>query len=542
MIPLFLEKARKIMRIKPNLLFNRSRRCRKHTTRWLALLVWLLSLCPTVPVFAARHAPHQPADTVVTNCSNATQLTQAVAAAGTITFSCGAGLHTIPISTAMLVAGDVLIDGGGQIVLDGGNLSAFFQVFSGHKLELRNLTLQNGKFNGVHPLENFGELILTNVILQNNQTTGQGGAVANYNTLVVRDSIFTSNVAISPNTPAGAGGALYNDGGVATITNSTFTSNRVQGAFGNGGAIAIQSGQATITGSTFRNNSALDGGALYVNSSTSVTVTNGTFTENSAGYGGAIENRGQLRVNNSTLRLNKATSGDGGAIWVLDSDLDLAYSTVSDNQAATTGGGISCYANSVSVIHSTISGNQAGGNGGGIYSTCNLNLTNSTISGNKAPGKGGGGIYQAGSGSGSVAAVTLAGNTAAFGAGVYNDGAGTSTLSLQATLLAGNKTGNCDGVITSLGYNLADDSNCAALTQLGDQKNVSLPLGPLADNGGGTLTHLPLSGNPAIDAIPTPCSFADDQRGVARPQGEKCDIGAVEVATVKLVYLPLITR
>lgn len=226
----------------------------------------------------------------------------------------------------------------------------------------------------------------------------------------------------------------------------------------------------------------------------------------------------------------------------LESDLDLAYSTVSDNQAATTGGGISCYANSVSVIHSTISGNQAGGNGGGIYSTCNLNLTNSTLSGNKAPGKGGGGIYQAGSGSGSVAAVTLAGNTAAFGAGVYNDGGGTSTLSLHYTLLAGNTTGNCDGVITSLGYNLADDSNCAALTQSGDQKNVNLPLGPLTNNGGPTLTHLPLTGNPAIDAIPTPCSFTDDQRGVARPQGGKCDIGAVEVATVKLVYLPLVTK
>ena len=303
------------MRIKLNLLFNGP--CRHHTRalRWLALLVWLFALCPTAPVFAARHAPHQPADTVVTNCSNATQLSQAVAAAGTITFSCGAGLHTIPLSAAMSVAGEVIIDGGGQIALDGGGLTAFFQVFSGHKLELRNLTLQNGKFNGVHPLENFGELRLTNVILQNNQTTGQGGAVVNYSTLIVRDSIFTSNLAISTNSVTGAGGAIYNDGGVATVENSTFTSNRVQGTFGMGGAIAVQSGQATITGSSFRNNSALDGGALYVHSSTSVTVTNGAFTENSAGYGGAIENHGQLRVNNSTLTQNKATGGDGGAIW-----------------------------------------------------------------------------------------------------------------------------------------------------------------------------------------------------------------------------------
>ncbi|MFN8490098.1 MAG: choice-of-anchor Q domain-containing protein [Caldilineaceae bacterium] len=537
------------MHIKMNWLFLRSvrrrySRCKAH---WLALFVWLVALCPVTPVFAARHAPHTPADTVVTNCSNDTQLNQAVTAAGTttITFSCGAGLHTIPISTAMQVAGEVTIDGGGQIALDGGKLAAFFQVFSGHKLELRNLTLQNGKFNGVHPLENFGELVLTNVLVQNNQTTGQGGAVANYHTLVVRDSIFMSNVAISTNAITGSGGALYTDGGAATVENSTFTNNHIQGTVGVGGAISVQSGQTTITGSTFNGNNALDGGGLYVNSGATVTVTQSTFISNTAGYGGAIENQGQLQVKFSTLRQNKANN-DGGAIWVLNGNLGLAYSTVANNRAGTLGGGISCYANTLSVGYSTISGNSASGSngvgGGGIYSTCNLTVMNTTISGNAATGNGGGAIYQKSSGNATVAATTIAGNTAAFGAGVYNDGAGASTLSLHYTMLANNVTGNCDGVITSLGYNLADDSNCAALTQPGDQKNINLPLGPLANNGGTTLTHLPLTGNPALDAIPTPCSFTDDQRGIARPQNGKCDIGAVEVTAVQFAYLPLLMK
>ncbi len=53
-------------------------------------------------------------------------------------------------------------------------------------------------------------------------------------------------------------------------------------------------------------------------------------------------------------------------------------------------------------------------------------------------------------------------------------------------------------------------------------------LGILTDNGGLTPTHLPEPGSPAIDGAGTMC-VADDQRGIARPQGPACDIGAVEV-------------
>ena len=61
-------------------------------------------------------------------------------------------------------------------------------------------------------------------------------------------------------------------------------------------------------------------------------------------------------------------------------------------------------------------------------------------------------------------------------------------------------------------------------------------LGPLQDNGGPTFTHALLAGSPAIDARnpAAPGSGgnaceATDQRGVARPQGAACDIGAFEL-------------
>jgi hypothetical protein len=51
-------------------------------------------------------------------------------------------------------------------------------------------------------------------------------------------------------------------------------------------------------------------------------------------------------------------------------------------------------------------------------------------------------------------------------------------------------------------------------------------LGPLADNGGPSWTHYPLTDSPVIDTAP--CVEPLDQRHVTRPQGATCDIGAVE--------------
>jgi len=55
----------------------------------------------------------------------------------------------------------------------------------------------------------------------------------------------------------------------------------------------------------------------------------------------------------------------------------------------------------------------------------------------------------------------------------------------------------------------------------------SLKLGPLADNGGPTQTHVLGQGSVAIDAAAGSC-LTNDQRGVHRPQGADCDVGAYE--------------
>ena len=78
--------------------------------------------------------------------------------------------------------------------------------------------------------------------------------------------------------------------------------------------------------------------------------------------------------------------------------------------------------------------------------------------------------------------------------------------------------GGAAATITSGGGNIDTDGSCS-LGAAGDQPNTDPLLGPLADNGGPTLTHLPGAGSPAIDAAGAGACPGTDQRGVIRPQG-----------------------
>ncbi len=194
-----------------------------------------------------------------------------------------------------------------------------------------------------------------------------------------------------------------------------------------------------------------------------------------------------------------------------------------------------------------------------------LQMTNVTIYDNQAQTSGGG-LYlnfAGGMFSAPVAVtatnVTFANNRALSGSGgnIYNNA---STLSLKNTLiangLANGSPNNCAGNpvpnITSLGYNL-DSGNTCGLIATGDITNTNpLLASSLADNGGSTQTLALLTGSPAIDKIPggvNDCGTAvnTDQRGVTRPQGESCDIGAYEAEAQggppsPRIYLPVILK
>ena len=84
--------------------------------------------------------------------------------------------------------------------------------------------------------------------------------------------------------------------------------------------------------------------------------------------------------------------------------------------------------------------------------------------------------------------------------------------------------------MTSLGYNLSDDTYCGGVFGGTDALNATLPFLGLADNGGPTPTMAPGAASDAIDFVPdASCVDAVDQRGAPRPEGAGCDAGAFEV-------------
>ena len=107
---------------------------------------------------------------------------------------------------------------------------------------------------------------------------------------------------------------------------------------------------------------------------------------------------------------------------------------------------------------------------------------------------------------------------------------------LRETIVGSSTPRDCSRGVTDDGYNLADDGSCNFSSANHSLSNTPAKLGPLQNNGGPTETQAPRLGSPVLNRIPlgtmangvTLCP-GTDQRGVSRPQGSKCDVGAVEL-------------
>jgi hypothetical protein len=259
--------------------------------------------------------------------------------------------------------------------------------------------------------------------------------------------------------------------------------------------------------------------------------------------GGAIYNVGTVTLERLRLVGNKADGG-GAVFSIPGSYITIRDSLLAHNSAFEAGG--VRFDSGGEVVNSTITGNallplppgdpanyaqqpkllvtladELSGYGGGIdhRGGNDLVIVNSTITGNHAI-KGGGGLN---SGQGYAA---------------VSDQTSIARVRLLNTIIAANTSSagpaNCnvqDMIIESAGHNLDSDGSCF-LTSTGDLPKRDPLLGPLADNGGPTETEALLPGSPAIDAGAADGCPQYDQRGVARPQGAGCDIGAFELGKV----------
>jgi beta-glucanase (GH16 family) len=262
--------------------------------------------------------------------------------------------------------------------------------------------------------------------------------------------------------------------------------------------------------------------------------------------GGGVQNLGTLHLDHVVVRDNvipntAATNFQNGGAGIYngtDAVLTLTDSTVADNTSVNQpGGGIyGFFGSDITITRSTISGNVSGDVAGGLRSLGDATVVNSTFSGNVSTAWHGGGIFHT-DGSLAVTNSTFAENVAPAGTAsgilVATFGAPASAT-LTNNVLQGNGgafacaiEGGGAATITSGGGNVISDGSCNP--EATDQSSTDALLGPLADNGGPTLTHALLAGSPAIDAAGAGACPATDQRGVTRPQGAGCDAGAVEV-------------
>ena len=126
----------------------------------------------------------------------------------------------------------------------------------------------------------------------------------------------------------------------------------------------------------------------------------------------------------------------------------------------------------------------------------------------------------------SLNGVTLSGNSASTGKNLYV--AAGAALTVTNTIFA-DTSSNCAGAgsISSLGHNLDSGATCR-LYGPGDLRDTPAELAPLADNGGPTRTMALTPCSPAIDAGSDTTCLDTGQRGIDRPQGGHCDIGAYE--------------
>ncbi len=431
-------------------------------------------------------------------------------------------------------------------------------------------------------------LTLTNVTVDGNRAEHDdalGGGVYfatswdnNAATIALVDSTITGNAAIGP---GAGGGGVASHGGVQ-ISGGSLTDNRISnddpGTVGNfpslGAGLAVLSmaddldgllvsiDGASITGNELvvgPGSATLWGGGIGLYGPMRATVASSAITGNVGTVGGGVAtwatDRGEVLITGSTISQNTAVGGAspgdglGGGVAVTHSSSDVVVDrTELSGNAAVIGGGIGAsnvlfdLPRAVIVRRSTVSGNTASDHGGGIANHSDLfgwgtgtvppalEVDSSTISSNVAPT--GGGISVGADTTISMEHATVAANT---GGGISTGGA--STVAPMSGNVVGSQATGADCSVTagsglvSGGANADSDDTCG-LTEPSDLPGVDPVLGPLADNGGPTFTHLPLAGSPLVDTAGA-CT-GTDQRVVTRPQSSACDIGSVEVEPVQV--------
>ncbi|HEV7730666.1 MAG TPA: choice-of-anchor Q domain-containing protein [Candidatus Binatia bacterium] len=466
------------------------------------------------------------------------------------------------IGTAMVVTGsrfesNVVTSSGGAVAVSA----------TTNPLDIRDSTFENNSAAG----GTGGALIYGGtgtVTIAGSTFHGDSAETAGAMAIISASAVSITDTVVENASASGAGGnvgGIYLNG-VGSATLSALAVRGNDSANTGGGLVCVATGNVTLTDSTIEDNTSIDdaGGIYVVSSAGNVTIErtvirNNRSLDGTAG-GGLVQTAMVLTVRDVTVADNSAASSLGGFQATAAGSIVVERSRFTGNHTGAVVGGVYLTSpGTVSFTDSTVQANEALDNVAGAYlvSGGGVTVTGSTFADNMAFGSGiSGGLYLAGAAStvtnstfsnnfalvsaaglytsGSPVVVTnstFVGNTAG-GAGAAILAAG-ATVTLRSTVIGASDTPSCVAALLSDGDNVDQDGSCL-LTGARDRSGLDPLLGPLADNGGPTLTHEPLAGSPLIDGVGGGACPVTDQRGVARPTDGNsdgsavCDIGAVE--------------
>jgi cysteine-rich repeat protein/predicted outer membrane repeat protein len=480
------------------------------------------------------------------------------ASCDTITFN---GNYTIRLASQLTIDRNVTIDGAGYAVtISGENTVRVFNVNSNVTVALNSLTITNGfavQGGGIYNAAG-STLTVTNSGISENSAgappvcgnsaieyseacddgnTVSGDGCSSTCTIQPGYSCFGAPSVCLPSCGDGLiiGGEACDDGNTVSGDgcSSTCTIQPGYSCFGAPSVCLPNCGDGLIVGGE-----ACDDGNTVSGDGCSSTCTVQPGYSCFGAPSVCLPNCGDgLIVGGEACDDGNAVSGDGcSSTCTVESGYNcVGVPSVCTNgkvSASGIGGGDYNYRNVLKAQNSALSSQLiAYGYGGGIYNDGGaLTLTNVTFSGNLAT-LNGGGIYNLG-GSSMLTNITFSGNSADYGGGMYND---TGSTMIRNTILW-NNTASTDGAQV-YNFNSApviDDSliqgGCpAGATCNANILNVDPLLGALVDNGGYTYTMALGEGSPAKDAGNNSTCAMTDQRGIKRPQGLACDMGAYEV-------------
>ena len=294
--------------------------------------------------------------------------------------------------------------------------------------------------------------------------------------------IEANGVVAGTNDAAGAG--IANISSNPTLNNVVMFGNVAQATgtgIAAGGGMYNAGSSPTLTKVAFSVNQAFNGAGMYNASGSMPTITNSTFVSNTAtSLGGGIYSSNSSPL----LRLTNVTFESNSAHW---------------------GAGMYNDTSSPALNNVTFYGNTAASSGGGIYNYLSSpTLTNATLSGNTA---------STGGGMANYSSIPYIDNSIFWGDGsteIVDDPYSISTIANSIV------QGGCPSGSTCNPANVY---------------NVDPALGPLQDNGGLVKTMALGVYSAALDWGDAATCTTRDARGLRRPQGIRCDIGAYEVRT-----------